>query len=157
MDFPLGGDCLRLPSLPLQCLGGTLLCSSSYFYSFFSSLFFSFLLFSSLFFSFPHHLTFPFQGTATVQLGGAKREIIDVKCGDILLIPPGVAHKGLTQTPGFSVLGTYPKVSFLPLFPKNYPFLSLPLSLSLRKCSTIFSLFPTSTSPNTLLPGSTRG
>uniref|UniRef100_A0A7S4P5X3 Cupin type-2 domain-containing protein n=1 Tax=Paramoeba aestuarina TaxID=180227 RepID=A0A7S4P5X3_9EUKA len=49
------------------------------------------------------------QGTATVQLGGEKGVIVDVECGDVLLIPPGVAHKGITQTPGFSVLGTYPE------------------------------------------------
>jgi uncharacterized protein YjlB len=35
---------------------------------------------------------------------------VDVECGDVVLIPPGVAHKSITSSEDFVVLGTYPKV-----------------------------------------------
>ena len=47
-------------------------------------------------------------GTATVQLGGAKGETVELKAGDAVLIPAGVGHKRLASSPDLLVVGAYP-------------------------------------------------
>ena len=49
------------------------------------------------------------QGEATIQLGGPSGPTVVVKQGDLVLVPPGVAHKQLADEGGFSLLGSYPK------------------------------------------------
>uniref|UniRef100_A0A7S2BYP1 Cupin type-2 domain-containing protein n=1 Tax=Florenciella parvula TaxID=236787 RepID=A0A7S2BYP1_9STRA len=48
------------------------------------------------------------QGSADIQLGGPQGPTFDVQPGDCLLIPPGVAHKQLSEQGGFTLLGAYP-------------------------------------------------
>lgn len=49
------------------------------------------------------------RGQATVQLGGetGPSDVVISK-GDVVLIPPGFAHKQLSSTGGFTLLGSYP-------------------------------------------------
>ncbi len=53
-------------------------------------------------------------GSASIQLGGDIGPIAIVKIdrGDLVLIPPGVAHKQLEEEGGFSLLGSYPTFGF---------------------------------------------
>ncbi|GAB2319236.1 cupin domain-containing protein [Alkalibacterium sp. s-m-22] len=47
-------------------------------------------------------------GRATVQLGGPHSNEFTVEAGDVMLLPAGVAHKLLTSTNDFKVVGAYP-------------------------------------------------
>ena len=49
-----------------------------------------------------------FSGTAKLLLGGEKGKVLDVKPGDIIIIPPGVGHKCLSKSNDFTVVGAYP-------------------------------------------------
>lgn len=48
------------------------------------------------------------QGAADVQLGGEAGPTVELERGDLVLIPPGFAHKQLHATGGFTLLGSYP-------------------------------------------------
>jgi uncharacterized protein YjlB len=43
------------------------------------------------------------------QLGGPGGEVISARAGDVIIIPAGVSHKNLDQSPDFSVVGAYPR------------------------------------------------
>lgn len=47
-------------------------------------------------------------GIATVLLGGDKGVIADLRKGDVVIIPAGVAHKCLKSSEGFQCVGAYP-------------------------------------------------
>lgn len=47
-------------------------------------------------------------GEAIVQLGGPHSDKVTFKKGDVILLPAGVAHKRLTASEDFSVVGGYP-------------------------------------------------
>lgn len=49
------------------------------------------------------------KGEANVQLGGETGPKVVVKRGDVILIPPGFAHKQLSDSGGFTLLGAYPQ------------------------------------------------
>lgn len=49
-------------------------------------------------------------GEATIQFGGDSGPTASVATGDLLLIPPGLAHKQLDEKNGFALLGSYPTV-----------------------------------------------
>jgi uncharacterized protein YjlB len=53
-----------------------------------------------------HELLVPFRGSATLVLGGI--ESIDVRAGDVLLLPAGVAHRAESTQNGFCMVGSYP-------------------------------------------------
>lgn len=55
-----------------------------------------------------HEVLGVFSGKATVQMGGPNGETLDIKAGDVLVIPAGVAHKKLRSGAGFGVIGAYP-------------------------------------------------
>ncbi|WP_050022358.1 MULTISPECIES: cupin domain-containing protein [Chryseobacterium] len=55
-----------------------------------------------------HEVLGVFSGGALLQMGGEKGEKIQVKAGDILIIPAGVGHKCITHSDDFTVLGAYP-------------------------------------------------
>ena len=52
------------------------------------------------------------RGSAYVQVGGNEGPTVSVAEGDLMLIPPGMAHKQLDEKNGFSLLGSYPTKGF---------------------------------------------
>ena len=49
-----------------------------------------------------------YTGSARVQLGGESGPVFDVRAGDVVVIPAGVAHKRLASSADFGVVGAYP-------------------------------------------------
>lgn len=47
-------------------------------------------------------------GGATLQLGGPQGERVDIKAGDVLLLPPGFGHRQIAMRDGFQICGAYP-------------------------------------------------
>lgn len=47
-------------------------------------------------------------GMARLQIGGPSGPVVDVRRGDVLVIPAGVAHRNAGSTSEFLVLGAYP-------------------------------------------------
>ena len=45
-------------------------------------------------------------------MGGESGPFVTISKGDLVLIPPGVAHKQLSEHGGFSLLGAYPTQGF---------------------------------------------
>lgn len=48
-------------------------------------------------------------GSITAQFGGPDGPVLSAKCGDLILIPAGVAHKNLKCSLDFRVVGGYPR------------------------------------------------
>lgn len=55
-----------------------------------------------------HEVLGLFSGDALLHLGGEEGEKVQVKAGDIIVIPAGVGHKCLKHSNDFTVLGAYP-------------------------------------------------
>ncbi len=49
-----------------------------------------------------------YSGWVKAQLGGPDGKIVTAKAGDVIVIPAGVAHKNIEQSPDFKVVGAYP-------------------------------------------------
>lgn len=47
-------------------------------------------------------------GKAKLRIGGRKGETIEVKTGDVLVLPAGTGHKKLTSSYDFKIVGAYP-------------------------------------------------
>ena len=45
---------------------------------------------------------------AKLRLGGEHGQTVEVRDGDVILIPAGVAHHNIGASPDFSVVGAYP-------------------------------------------------
>ncbi len=58
--------------------------------------------------SITHEVLGVFQGNALLHMGGPKGEKVNVKAGDILVIPAGVGHKCISHSDDFTVVGAYP-------------------------------------------------
>jgi len=56
-----------------------------------------------------HEVLGIFSGRARVQFGGENGVVLEVKAGDVVVIPAGVSHKNLGASLDFSVVGAYPK------------------------------------------------
>jgi uncharacterized protein YjlB len=55
-----------------------------------------------------HEVLGIYSGYAKVQMGGPVGLKLDIKAGDIIIIPAGVAHKNLGSSPNFACVGAYP-------------------------------------------------
>jgi uncharacterized protein YjlB len=55
-----------------------------------------------------HEVLVILAGSCTVALGGPSNKLIDVKTGDVLILPVGTAHKNENSSADFSCLGAYP-------------------------------------------------
>lgn len=56
-----------------------------------------------------HEVLGVYSGRAQVQLGGEQGIALAIECGDVVIIPAGVAHKNLGASPDFRVVGAYPQ------------------------------------------------
>ena len=75
-------------------------------------------------------------GRVKAQFGGPDGQAVTAKAGDVIIIPAGVAHKNLDQSPDFRCVGAYPagqspdmqygKPGERPLSDKNIRSVSLP-------------------------------
>lgn len=55
-----------------------------------------------------HEVLGIYAGSALLHLGGENGEKINVRAGDIIIIPAGVGHKNLEASNDFGVVGAYP-------------------------------------------------
>ena len=55
-----------------------------------------------------HEVLGVYRGSAMVQFGGEPGVILEVKAGDVVVIPAGVGHKKLRSSDDFAVVGGYP-------------------------------------------------
>jgi uncharacterized protein YjlB len=56
-----------------------------------------------------HEVLGVFRGHATLQCGGAHGVVLEVRAGDVVVIPAGVAHKSLNASQDFCAVGAYPE------------------------------------------------
>jgi len=55
-----------------------------------------------------HEFLGVYSGSATVQFGGENGPKFDVKRGDAVVVPAGVAHKKISSSSDFALVGAYP-------------------------------------------------
>src|SRR4029077_1562682 len=65
-------------------------------------------------YSFPHYHSTShevlgvYSGAATLRLGGERGNNVEVRAGDVIVIPAGVAHQNIGASDDFGVVGAYP-------------------------------------------------
>ncbi len=47
-------------------------------------------------------------GSARVRFGGERGKVVELRAGDVVVIPAGVAHKGEGASPDLLIVGAYP-------------------------------------------------
>jgi uncharacterized protein YjlB len=55
-----------------------------------------------------HEVLGVYRGNVQVRLGGPAGPVIELRAGDVAVIPAGVAHKNEAQSADFAVVGAYP-------------------------------------------------
>lgn len=55
-----------------------------------------------------HEVLGLYAGRVKAQFGGPDGPVADAKAGDVIVIPAGVSHKNLDQSPDFRCVGAYP-------------------------------------------------
>jgi len=55
-----------------------------------------------------HEVLGLYAGRVKAQFGGSDGQAVTAKAGDVIIIPAGVAHKNLDQSPDFRCVGAYP-------------------------------------------------
>lgn len=55
-----------------------------------------------------HEVLVVYRGSGTLQLGGERGRKFPVAAGDVIVIPAGVGHKNVGNSPDFGVVGAYP-------------------------------------------------
>ena len=58
--------------------------------------------------SITHEVLGVYSGSVTVQVGGEQGITLEMKKGDVLIIPAGVAHKKVEASKDFKCVGAYP-------------------------------------------------
>lgn len=58
-----------------------------------------------------HEVLGVYSGRAKLHLGGEQGKKVEVRAGDIIVIPAGVGHKNLDSSQDFRVVGAYPNGS----------------------------------------------
>lgn len=70
-----------------------------------------------------------FQGGSRLALGRERHETatggveIDVRAGDVVVVPAGVSHRSLSVYGDYRYIGVYPEVRILPILCKFFCFL----------------------------------
>jgi uncharacterized protein YjlB len=55
-----------------------------------------------------HEVLGVYKGSATLQFGGEKGEKMNVRQGDVVVLPAGTGHKKIEASDDFGVIGAYP-------------------------------------------------
>ncbi len=55
-----------------------------------------------------HEILGAYRGAATLRLGGEHGRTLEVRSGDVIVIPAGVAHHKIEASGDFAVVGAYP-------------------------------------------------
>ena len=50
-----------------------------------------------------------YRGRVKAQFGGPEGKVITARAGDVIIVPAGVSHKNVDQSPDFRVVGAYPR------------------------------------------------
>ena len=56
-----------------------------------------------------HEVLAVYKGKTKLLLGGSKGKVVDIRKGDVIVIPAGVAHKNLEPKNDMKCVGAYPK------------------------------------------------